>query len=1675
MTNSEEYGLRFSSGRVVRISVLAIAAMMCFGLLSGFVGNVRASAGLLNPPHFDFGNDTDLPPNGLWNELVVNVGVDVTVAGMFIIIGELYDNSGTILIEQQFAMPVLPLGLQVAPLTYTGHIIRSSGLDGPYQVDLYLLDDMGMFLDMGVHMTGAHLATDFDAPPAYLAPPHSEYTLDNDGDLLHDYLVISTSLVVNTSGDYRVEGTLFDVTGMFWIDFENNYSSLGTGPQTVDIAYLGYIIRMSGIDGPYRVELELYDDNWNFLHNDTYFTGAYLATDFETPPARFSPPYTDYGLDTNINGIFEYLIVSTVVDVDVDGDYSVEGFSFIVGTAQNRTYLTAGIHVVDLRFYGYEIFISGIDGPYTINLELYDESWSLIDTDTHDTAAYLFTDFEPNPPCVFTSPHWDYGLDTDGDGDFNYLVVNANVTVGIAGFYELWADLWDQMGMIWITDLMNYTWLDVGAQTVDFLLPGTDIYQSGIDGPYWVDLYVFDEFNYFLDSDGFQTNPYLFTDFDPPPAYFSPPHSDYGLDTDLPPDGVYNFLVVDASITVNDPGIYGVNGALFDSGFNFITTAMEIANLTAGPQTVDLEFSGLDINRFGVDGPYIAMMALFEQGMGAQIDIDTHMTGPYNYADFTSLPISTLWGYVYRASDGTPVDSADVLISNYTHQYLDQTMTNATGYYEFDDAFDGDFYVGFDEANLQADIAFITMVGSTQLDAVLLDPLPNVNSVSIIWTDWDNADLSANNVGQHDNATTRLMIDVMVGNQDGFVNQTELDTFILMMGVTGLFVPQDTVDVLYVDGIHYDLVPGSDMFDFSSALGPIFPASPFTIALSGSFVSNTTIPVSNIHWIELNADYDTDEDSSIFGGSLPAGFTLWGYIPETNVSVTGVGTPNVVVDPLGDPDPLDSIVSVWVNLTAGQGAPDNTAPLVSNVMLNDQPSLTYGLSNVPSVVYLNATVDDTGRGDMSIGGANYTIGAQNWPGTDMNPSDGAFNQITEDVTITIVPPTVTTGYCVYGWDIVPNFDTVGACATITVLDDIAPQINNILIDGVPFATYFLSTAPATVPLNATVDDGPTGGSLIDGANYTIQSVDNWPGLPMIAVDGGFADIWEDITADVPVPTSAGTYDYFVHAWDEWLNYNDSAPSVRITVIDDVEPDVTGVLLNGQPTYISVMPGTIVIVEATIDDSAGRGDTPIQGANYTIDGNWLTSTPLDALDGTYDEATEPVVSSVANSIDTTLLAEKDYLVCAYGWDDVPNYNVAGECATLNISSVDDKPPFVLNVLLNDQPTLDVYPGDMVYLNATIDDTPALQSNIGGANYTIGAQNWPGTPMFPFDGTFDQPTEDVNVSFDTTGWTVQPYQICVYGWDEALNNNTTGACATLNVQAPPDTQPPTILNLEATPDPQAPDVNVEISADVTDNVGVDEVWINIADPDGNNVGNYTMSPGTGDEYSYENDFPAEGRYTYTIWANDTSNNWASASGSFDIQELTPPTIDVVVDPEYPDVGETVTFEASVADDSGVDRVRIVITDSEGNDVLSNRSMDDLGGGVYEYEFSFDEAGDYDYTISARDEKGNWNEVVGSITATSVAGPSFFEEYWWLILIIIIVVIVVVLAALLMRRRPKPVEEPVAEEAVAVLPSTEAAPPEAPPAPPEEPMAPPPEEGIAPSPPEGVESEELEDVEG
>ena len=62
------------------------------------------------------------------------------------------------------------------------------------------------------------------------------------------------------------------------------------------------------------------------------------------------------------------------------------------------------------------------------------------------------------------------------------------------------------------------------------------------------------------------------------------------------------------------------------------------------------------------------------------------------------------------------------------------------------------------------------------------------------------------------------------------------------------------------------------------------------------------------------------------------------------------------------------------------------------------------------------------------------------------------------------------------------------------------------------------------------------------------------------------------------------------------------------------------------------------------------------------------------------------------------------------------------------------------------------------------------------------------MFASDGAFDEVTENVDATVDTTGWLPGDYDIYVYGWDDVPNYNTDStAYATITIIGP-DTEPP-----------------------------------------------------------------------------------------------------------------------------------------------------------------------------------------------------------------------------------------------------------------------------------------------
>ncbi len=118
----------------------------------------------------------------------------------------------------------------------------------------------------------------------------------------------------------------------------------------------------------------------------------------------------------------------------------------------------------------------------------------------------------------------------------------------------------------------------------------------------------------------------------------------------------------------------------------------------------------------------------------------------------------------------------------------------------------------------------------------------------------------------------------------------------------------------------------------------------------------------------------------------------------------------------------------------------------------------------------------------------------------------------------------------------------------------------------------------------------------------------------------------------------------------------------------------------------------------------------------------------------------------------------------------------------------------------------------------------------------------------------------------------YGYIISAVDSADNwKNETGAFQVV------DLTPPTITDVTVVPDSVQVDGFVNISAVVEDNYDLSSVWILVRDPS-NQETNVSMDEGT--RYYLDQSYSDPGYYDFTIWASDSSDNWASSIGIFEI---------------------------------------------------------------------------------------------------------------------------------------------------------------------------------------------------
>ena len=198
---------------------------------------------------------------------------------------------------------------------------------------------------------------------------------------------------------------------------------------------------------------------------------------------------------------------------------------------------------------------------------------------------------------------------------------------------------------------------------------------------------------------------------------------------------------------------------------------------------------------------------------------------------------------------------------------------------------------------------------------------------------------------------------------------------------------------------------------------------------------------------------------------------------------------------------------------------------------------------------------------------------------------------------------------------------------------------------------------------------------------------------------------------------------------------------------------------------------------------------------------------------------------------------------------------------------------------------------------------------------------------------------------------------------------------------DSFPPVINSVWALPSPQNAGLKVNISVDVTDNLGVFTAKAYVVGPRGP-VGNFTMAKiPSSNIWFVDRPYLVAGLHDVTVWASDM-DRWTSAQTQFTIIDSTPPIImGQNAQPNPQQIHGNVNITAQISDAATIYEAWVETTDPLGG--KTNVSLSSIANS-YWYERQYDLLGGYAYRISASDPTGNWKVALGSFDIVDTIHP-------------------------------------------------------------------------------------------
>lgn len=219
------------------------------------------------------------------------------------------------------------------------------------------------------------------------------------------------------------------------------------------------------------------------------------ATTFDVIPqhGRLTGVVTDQGVDDNGDTLFDRVAIDVQTNITLAGKYlalvhlkTTNGQTLL---RSSEVTLTTGLQNIRVNFEAAAFLELGENGPYTmelIELVRIDPVTGSSPADTlanvGQTAAYLLSQFQ-RPSASLTGTTSDQGVDDNGNGKFDRLLVSVQVNVLTSGFYSWGFKLTDQ-GAHEIDFASGSAFFSAGLNNLNVTFSGLKIGAFGANGPY---------------------------------------------------------------------------------------------------------------------------------------------------------------------------------------------------------------------------------------------------------------------------------------------------------------------------------------------------------------------------------------------------------------------------------------------------------------------------------------------------------------------------------------------------------------------------------------------------------------------------------------------------------------------------------------------------------------------------------------------------------------------------------------------------------------------------------------------------------------------------------------------------------------------------------------------------------------------------------------------------------------------------------------------------------------------------------------------------------------------------------------------------------------------------------------------------------------------------------------